>query len=59
MIVDVQVNGGGYILQGYDSFRQFFPDIIQEDYTRVRENPQLLAIAKISSDAVSRLDDHE
>lgn len=51
LVVDLSANGGGYILQGYDLFRQLFPDIIQEDYTRVRENAQLLAIAKIFSDS--------
>lgn len=52
MVVDLSANGGGYILQGYDLYRQFFPDIIQEDYTRVRENPQMLAAAKVFSDAI-------
>jgi hypothetical protein len=52
IIVDLQANGGGFILQGYDMFRQFFPDIIQEDFTRVRENPTMLAISKIISDAI-------
>lgn len=52
IIVDLQANGGGYILQGYDMFRQFFPDIIQEDYSHIRENPTFLAIAEVLSGAV-------
>lgn len=52
LVVDLSANGGGYILQGYDLFRQLFPDIIQEDYTRLRENAQLLAIARVLSDAI-------
>lgn len=51
-MVDLSANGGGYILQGYDIYRQLFPDIVQEDYTRVRENDQLLAIAKVLSDSI-------
>ena len=52
LVVDLSANGGGYILQGYDLFRQLFPDIIQEDYTRVRENDQMLAISRVLSDAI-------
>lgn len=49
LIVDLQANGGGYILQGYDEFRQLFPHIIQEGYSRMRENDAFLAISKIFS----------
>ena len=52
MVIDVSANGGGYILQGYDTFRQFFPQIVQEDYTRFRENEYLLTIAHVFSDAI-------
>jgi hypothetical protein len=52
LVIDLSANGGGYILQGYDLYRQLFPDIVQEDYTRVRENDQLLAIAKIFSGSI-------
>jgi hypothetical protein len=52
IVVDLSANGGGYILQGYDLFRQFFPHIIQEDYTRFRENEYLLDIAEIFSAAI-------
>jgi hypothetical protein len=52
MVIDLSANGGGYILQGYDTFRQFFPQIVQEDYTRFRENEYLLTIANIFSGAI-------
>ncbi|RFU35040.1 hypothetical protein B7463_g1302, partial [Scytalidium lignicola] len=48
IIVDLQANGGGYILQGYDLFRQFFPQITQRDYTRFRENEAFNALAEVS-----------
>lgn len=34
LVVDLSANGGGYILQGYDLFRQLFPNIVQDGYTR-------------------------
>lgn len=52
MIIDLSANGGGYILQGYDLFRQFFPHILQRDYTRFRENPAFVDIANIFSAAI-------
>jgi len=52
LVIDLSANGGGYILQGYDLFRQLFPDLVQLDYSRVRENPQMLAIARALSDAI-------
>jgi hypothetical protein len=52
MVIDLSANPGGYILQGYDTFRQFFPQIVQEDYTRFRENEYLLTMAHVFSDAI-------
>jgi hypothetical protein len=52
LVIDLSANGGGYILQGYDLFRQLFPDIIQDGFSRLRENDMLLAIAKIYSDYI-------
>ena len=51
LVLDLSANGGGYILQGYDTFRQMFPDIVQDGYTRWRENDVFLAIAEIYSAA--------
>lgn len=36
MIIDVQANGGGTILQGYDMFKQFFPNIEPNATNRFR-----------------------
>jgi len=49
LIVDLSANEGGHILQGYDMFRQLFPDIVQDGYTRLRENDMLLSVAEIFS----------
>jgi hypothetical protein len=38
LVVDVSANGGGYILQGYDTFRQLFPQTVQYGYNRFREH---------------------
>ncbi|KAL3420293.1 hypothetical protein PVAG01_08792 [Phlyctema vagabunda] len=51
LVLDLQANGGGYILQGYDTFRQLFPQTKERDYTRFRENDAFLAIAEIYSAA--------
>ncbi|PMD66794.1 uncharacterized protein K444DRAFT_698937 [Hyaloscypha bicolor E] len=47
LIVDLSANG--YILQGYDLFRQLFPSIIQGGYTRWRESDIFLTVAEIFS----------
>ncbi|GAP90227.2 putative peptidase s41 family protein [Rosellinia necatrix] len=49
LVVDVSVNGGGYIFSGYDLFRQLFPDIVQEGLGRWRENPGFNAISEVFS----------
>ncbi|KAH9213176.1 hypothetical protein DL95DRAFT_390761 [Leptodontidium sp. 2 PMI_412] len=49
LVIDLSANGGGYILQGYDLFRQLFPSIIQDGYSRWRESDTFLAIAEIYS----------
>jgi len=36
LIIDVSANGGGTILQGYDLFKQLFPSILPDGYTRFR-----------------------
>lgn len=52
LVVDLQANGGGYIFQGYDLFRMLFPDILQEGFSRWRENEGFLAVSHIFSDTV-------
>ncbi|KAF7589525.1 hypothetical protein BBP40_004190 [Aspergillus hancockii] len=46
LVVDLSANGGGYILQGYDTFRQLFPGIVQDGYTRFRYTEAFAAIAE-------------
>ncbi|KAK0736146.1 hypothetical protein B0T21DRAFT_175765 [Apiosordaria backusii] len=56
LIIDFQGNGGGYILQGYDFFRQLFPSIVQEELSRFKEHPSFLSLASIISDLVAGID---
>ncbi|KPM40566.1 hypothetical protein AK830_g5984 [Neonectria ditissima] len=49
LVVDVQNNGGGYVLQGYDTFRQIFPDIVPEDTANWRYSPGFEAVSKVIS----------
>lgn len=56
LVVDFQSNGGGYILQGYDFFRQLFPSVVQDGYSRWKDSDSFLAISHVVSDAVAGLD---
>ncbi|TDZ33601.1 Peptidase S41 family protein ustP [Colletotrichum spinosum] len=56
LVVDFQQNGGGYILQGYDFFRQLFPTKVQDGFSRWKENDGFLAAAEIVSDVVGGVD---
>lgn len=49
LIVDLQSNGGGEILQGYDTFRQIFPDIVQQGLERWRFHSGFEAFSKAVS----------
>ncbi|KAI0867318.1 hypothetical protein GGS24DRAFT_485997 [Hypoxylon argillaceum] len=49
LVIDVQANGGGTILQGYDTFRQIFPDIVQDGPTRWRSSPSFNALSQTFS----------
>ncbi|SZF05319.1 unnamed protein product [Blumeria hordei] len=53
---DVSNNSGGYILQSYDLFRQFFPTIEQEATGRWRAGKAFMAIADIFSARIDKLD---
>lgn len=46
LVIDLSANGGGIILQGYDTFRQLFPHIVQQGFTRFRDNPIMLQMAR-------------
>lgn len=50
LVVDFQGNGGGYILLGYDFFRQLFPKIVQDGNSRWKQNKAFAAMARIVSD---------
>lgn len=56
LVVDFSANGGGYILQGYDFFRQFFSQVIQDGFSRWKANDAFVALAHIISDDVATLD---
>lgn len=52
LVVDFQGNGGGYILHGYDFFKQLFPssDYNPDGYSRWRANQAYRDIADVYSD---------
>lgn len=56
LVVDFQANGGGYILQGYDFYRQLFPQVQEDGFSRWKGNDAYISISKIVSDAVADLD---
>lgn len=56
LVIDFQSNGGGYILQGYDFFRQLFPNILQDGFSRWKDSDSFLAISEVVSAAVADLD---
>jgi len=47
LVVDLSANNGGYILSGYDLFRQLFPQIEQSSPTRYRRNRIFDAAARV------------
>ncbi|KAI7783505.1 peptidase s41 family protein [Diaporthe eres] len=56
LVIDFQGNGGGYILQGYDFFRQLFPSVQEDGFSRWKASPSFLAISDVVSDLVAKLD---
>lgn len=56
LVIDFQGNGGGYILQGYDFFRQLFPHVQEDGFSRWKGNDAYIAIARAISDEVADLD---
>lgn len=49
LIVDVQANGGGTILQGYDLFKQLFPQELPYGATRLRAHEALDLVGQEAS----------
>lgn len=56
LVIDFQGNGGGYILQGYDFFRQLFPTVLPDGFSRWKDSDSFIAIAEVVSAAVAGLD---
>lgn len=56
LVIDFQGNGGGYILLSYDFFRQLFPQIQEEGFSRWRASPAYMAISEIFSDEAEDFD---
>ncbi|CAN8105233.1 unnamed protein product [Discula destructiva] len=56
LVIDFQGNGGGYILQGYDFFRQLFPSILPDGFSRWKDSDSFVAISQAVSDAVANID---
>ncbi|KAF2640525.1 peptidase S41 family protein [Massarina eburnea CBS 473.64] len=54
LILDVQANGGGTILQGYDLFKQLFPDIDPYGANRFRYTEAVDLIGQSTSAYVSK-----
>ncbi|POR32523.1 Uncharacterized protein TPAR_07296 [Tolypocladium paradoxum] len=56
LVIDLQANGGGFILQGYDFFRQLFPRVQEDGFSRWKGNNAFTAISQVVSDEVADLD---
>lgn len=46
IVIDLQVNGGGYILLGYELYRQFFPHIQEDGFSRWKDTETWLGLAR-------------
>ncbi|KAJ3498822.1 hypothetical protein NLG97_g835 [Lecanicillium saksenae] len=53
LVIDFQANGGGYVLLGYDLFRQLFPSIVQNGYSRWKESKSFVNIARTYSEEIA------
>ncbi|KAL6859413.1 hypothetical protein J3F83DRAFT_748848 [Trichoderma novae-zelandiae] len=53
LIVDLQANDGGYVVLGYDFFRQLFPHIVGNALSRWKESDGFLAAAEVVNDQLS------
>jgi hypothetical protein len=52
LVIDLAANGGGLILAGYDTFRQLFPQIVQDGNSRFRNTPEFMALTQTISAAI-------
>ncbi|KAK2593876.1 hypothetical protein QQS21_008396 [Conoideocrella luteorostrata] len=55
LIVDFQNNGGGYILLGYDFFRQLFPKVVQDGNSRWKESKSFAGMSRAVSDLAKNI----
>jgi hypothetical protein len=53
IVIDLSGNGGGIILNGYDAFRQFFPQTVQDGFSRFREHDAFSIMSKQISNFTS------
>jgi len=58
LVLDLQANGGGYIVLANVVFRQLFPSIQEDSLSRWKETTGFLAAAEIVSGLVADLDSH-
>ncbi|EGX94249.1 pyridine nucleotide-disulfide oxidoreductase family protein [Cordyceps militaris CM01] len=56
LVIDLQGNGGGYIALGYELFKQVFPDIHEDGFSRWKESDGFVALAKTISDKLEGFD---
>ncbi|KAG5974691.1 hypothetical protein E4U55_008097 [Claviceps digitariae] len=56
LVVDLQNNGGGLVLLGYDFFRQLFPTTVQDGNSRWKLTKSMGQAAKVVSDVVKTWD---
>ncbi|KAG5962543.1 hypothetical protein E4U58_003836 [Claviceps cyperi] len=56
LVVDLQNNGGGALMLGYDFFRQLFPKTVQEGNSRWKLSKSHLETARVVSDMVKNVD---
>ncbi|KAF1969056.1 hypothetical protein BU23DRAFT_248765 [Bimuria novae-zelandiae CBS 107.79] len=57
LVVDLSANNGGYILSGYDLFRQLFPHTEQVGLTRFRNNKIQAAAIRVNAKIIPQLFD--
>lgn len=55
LVIDFQNNPGGFILLGYDFFRQLFPKTAQDGNSRWKQSKSFASVARVVSDAVKNV----
>ncbi|ODA78334.1 hypothetical protein RJ55_05715 [Drechmeria coniospora] len=52
LVIDLQGNDGGFSFLGYDFFRQLFPDVEPDGFSRFKNSKGFVAMSRVISDAV-------